>query len=180
LILELQIPNDRTRVTTLVQGTLGYLDPEYFNTIQLTEKSDVYSFVVLLTGRKPLSTDKVQHEMKLATYIALYVTKNLLLKVIEPRILRQGSLDQIAEVAEIVKKCVKLKGEERPTIKEVTMELERLRKFNLQAHKQEEIIPDGNMVDLYTVPVNHDFNTREYSEQYNLDMRLLHAINISH
>ncbi|EYU31608.1 hypothetical protein MIMGU_mgv1a018785mg, partial [Erythranthe guttata] len=109
--------------------------------------------IELLTGRKPLSTDKVQHEMKLATYIALYVTKNLLLKVIEPRILRQGSLDQIAEVAEIVKKCVKLKGEERPTIKEVTMELERLRKFNLQAHKQEEIIPDGNMVDLYTVPV---------------------------
>ncbi|CAF1980873.1 unnamed protein product [Brassica napus] len=39
------IPMDKEQLTTMVQGTLGYLDPEYYNTGLLNEKSDVYSFV---------------------------------------------------------------------------------------------------------------------------------------
>ena len=42
------VPRDRKQLVIVVQGTLGYLDPEYMQTNQLTEKSDIYSFGVVL------------------------------------------------------------------------------------------------------------------------------------
>ncbi|KAL7102104.1 hypothetical protein ACP275_08G098500 [Erythranthe tilingii] len=179
------IPTDRTRVTTLVQGTFGYLDPEYFRTSQLTEKSDVYSFGVvlaeLLTGRKPVSTENSEEEINLATYFVACMKENRLYQIIEPRIMKEGSLEQISAVGEVVKRCLESKGEERPTMKEVSMELERLRKYNdMHSHKQEEKIPRRNIgltgeqqPDLYPVPINPDFS---YG-QYNTESELFHAIN---
>ncbi|XP_030936421.1 wall-associated receptor kinase-like 1 [Quercus lobata] len=38
------VPLDQMQIALAVQGTLGYLDPGYIQTNQLTKKSDVYSF----------------------------------------------------------------------------------------------------------------------------------------
>ena len=47
--LSRSIPLSRSHLTMKIEGTFGYLDPEYFKSGQLTKKSDVYVFGVVLT-----------------------------------------------------------------------------------------------------------------------------------
>ncbi|KAL3502117.1 hypothetical protein ACH5RR_036566 [Cinchona calisaya] len=126
------IPIDETEVTTLVQGTFGYLDPEYFHSSQLTDKSDVYSFGVvlaeLLTGQEAVSFNKSEKERNLAMYFVSSVNDDKLLEILDHRVVvGEGNAEQVAEVGLLAKRCLNVKGDERPTMKEVARELERLK-----------------------------------------------------
>ncbi|KAG6675850.1 hypothetical protein I3842_15G125500 [Carya illinoinensis] len=122
---------DQTEITTLVQGTLGYLDPEYFQTGQLTEKSDVYSFGVvlaeLLTGEKAISTNRPETYKNLAMYFVSAMKEDRLFHILEDHIVNEGNIEPLKEVANLAKGCLRLRGEDRPTMMEVAMELEGLR-----------------------------------------------------
>ncbi|KAF8007155.1 hypothetical protein BT93_K1223 [Corymbia citriodora subsp. variegata] len=124
---------DQTHVTTLVQGTFGYLDPEYFQSSQFTDKSDVYSFgvvlVELLTGQKPISSLREQEGRSLATYFIISMEENRLLDIVDAQVLKEGNKEEIASVANLAKRCLNLNGRNRPTMKEVAMELEGIRKL---------------------------------------------------
>ncbi|CAH9067564.1 unnamed protein product [Cuscuta epithymum] len=125
------VPLDRTQVTTLVQGTFGYLDPEYFHTSQLTHKSDVYSFGIvlaeLLTGEKAISFDREEDDMNLGAYFVSSLEDGRLSQIMDHRIVNDVNFKQFMEVAKIASQCLKVKREERPTMREVAMEIEGLR-----------------------------------------------------
>ena len=127
------VPHDQTQLTTLVQGTLGYLDPEYLQTSNLTEKSDVYSFGVviaeLLTGKKALSFDRPEIDRNLATSFVSAIKEDRLLQIVEVHIVNDGNIEQLKEVANLAKRCLRLRGDDRPSMKEVAAELERLKKM---------------------------------------------------
>ncbi|KAH6836012.1 hypothetical protein C2S53_002174 [Perilla frutescens var. hirtella] len=131
-------PLDHAELTTLVQGTFGYLDLSYMQTSQLTEKSDVYSFgvvlVELLTGRKVVCNDRSEEERSLANYF-LYVVEReeLLIQILEDNVVREGDKDVVMRAALLAKKCLNVRGDEKPYMKEVEIELEALR-FEVRKH----------------------------------------------
>ncbi|XP_038698053.1 uncharacterized protein LOC119995614 [Tripterygium wilfordii] len=161
------IPLDESQVTTLVQGTFGYLDPEYFQTSKLTEKSDVYSFGIvlleLLTGEKPISFERPEIERSLSSHFILSMQRNRLFQILEVQIATEDNREQIIAVAELAERCLRLKGGERPTMKQVAVELEKL--TTLQRHPWEQadhkeilrLLDEHAPMDLYAVG-NSSFN----------------------
>ncbi|XP_050108739.1 wall-associated receptor kinase 2-like isoform X2 [Malus sylvestris] len=125
------IPLDQAQLATLVQGTIGYLDPEYFHTSQLTDKSDVYSFGVvlmeLLTSKLALDSHRPEGEKNLARFFLCLMEEDRLNEILDDDILNERNIETLKTVANLAKRCVRLKGEDRPTMKEVAMELEGMR-----------------------------------------------------
>ncbi|KAL6992961.1 Wall-associated receptor kinase-like 5, partial [Sarracenia purpurea var. burkii] len=84
---------DQTHLTTIVQGTFGYLDPEYFQSSQFTDKSDVYSFgvviVELLTGQKAITAVRSEEGRSLVTYFVQAMEENRVAEILDPRILKE-------------------------------------------------------------------------------------------
>ncbi|OWM78817.1 hypothetical protein CDL15_Pgr002988 [Punica granatum] len=144
---------DQTHVTTLVQGTFGYLDPEYFQTGQFTEKSDVYSFgivlVELLTGQKPTTSLLGETCIGLASSFITAMEEDHLFEILDPRVREEGGEEEIIVVANLAKRCLNLKGRERPSMKDLVIELEGIRKrsepsSSLAQHQEEVDHADPN------------------------------------
>ncbi|KAM3684182.1 hypothetical protein ACB098_11G025300 [Castanea mollissima] len=132
---------DQTHLTTVVQGTFGYLDPEYFQSSQFTEKSDVYSFgvvlVELLTGEKAISSTRTPEIKSLATYFIHAMEENNFLDIIDAQVMKDSKKEEIIAVANLAKMCLNLSGKKRPTMKEVAMQLEAIQTLRTTPNVQQ-------------------------------------------
>ncbi|KAM3317831.1 hypothetical protein ACQJBY_035500 [Aegilops geniculata] len=127
------IPMDQTHLVTAVQGTFGYLDPEYYHTGMLNEKSDVYSFgvilVELLTRRKPIIENEHGEKQNLSSYFLSAMREGMpLQETLDMHILLEEGIneDVVLSVARLAEECISLTRRDRPTMKEVEMRLELL------------------------------------------------------
>lgn len=120
-------------VTTQVKGTMGYLDPEYFMTNQLTEKSDVFSFGVVMLemvlARRPIHQGKyIVKEIK----ALMDKAKDLygLHEIMDPVLLQSTTmLVGLEKFVDLALKCVDESGAKRPTMGEVVKEIEEIIKL---------------------------------------------------
>ncbi|KAK2981863.1 hypothetical protein RJ640_010380, partial [Escallonia rubra] len=118
------VPN---HVSTIVKGTPGYLDPEYFLTHKLTDKSDVYSlgvvYLEILTGMKPIS-----HGKNIVREVNLAHQSGTMFSIIDSRMGSYPS-DCVEKFIALALRCCLDKPEERPTMLDVVRELENIIKM---------------------------------------------------
>uniref|UniRef100_A0A0D9V0Z1 Protein kinase domain-containing protein n=1 Tax=Leersia perrieri TaxID=77586 RepID=A0A0D9V0Z1_9ORYZ len=128
------VPNDEAQFVTMVQGTCGYLDPEYLQTCRLTDKSDVYSFGVvileILTGEMPLKLEGPELQKSLSSSFLLAMKENNFEEMLDSQIKGHESMELLRGLAELAKRCLDMCSDNRPSMKEVSEELSRLRKLS--------------------------------------------------
>ncbi|KAJ6395521.1 hypothetical protein OIU77_020713 [Salix suchowensis] len=136
-------PGQTNILAEKIQGTLGYLDPEYLMTGILTVQSDVYSFgvvlVELLTGEKPNSISSSGEKRNIIQHFISALETNNLFKILDFQAADEGEMDEIEAVSELAKACLNSLGVNRPTIKLVS---DRLAMLN--EHTQKSWIQQNN------------------------------------
>jgi len=104
------------------------LDPMYYYTGRLTDKSDVFSFgvllVELLTRKRPYVYRSVDDDGLVSHFVSL-LAEGKLVDILDPQVMAEEG-GEIEEVATLAAMCTKLKGEDRPTMREVEMTIESL------------------------------------------------------
>ncbi|CAL4968107.1 unnamed protein product [Urochloa decumbens] len=108
---------DETHVVTIVQGTFGYLDPEYYH-----------------TGAK----------QSLSHYFIEGLQEGSLLQLLDSQVVEEADQEEINEIASVTEACLRVRGGERPTMKEVEMRLQFLRTKRLRK-RQHLTGKDGNI-----------------------------------
>ncbi|KAH0675435.1 hypothetical protein KY290_024487 [Solanum tuberosum] len=119
---------EQTHVSTLVRGSVGYLDHEYYRTLKLTEKSDVYSFGVVLCevvcARPALDQSLLREQSNLAGWAMDSQKKGLLEQIIDPNLAAKIRPESLRRFGETAVKCLAYSGVDRPSMGEVLWNLE--------------------------------------------------------
>ncbi|XP_077250343.1 phytosylfokine-alpha receptor 2 [Tasmannia lanceolata] len=117
-----------THVTTDLVGTLGYIPPEYSQTLTATFRGDVYSFGIvileLLTGRRPVDVCKAKGCRDLVSWVFQMKLEKKEDLIFDPSIWNKVQEKQLVEVLETACKCLNQDPRHRPAIEQVLLWLD--------------------------------------------------------
>ncbi|GAA0174210.1 hypothetical protein LIER_27652 [Lithospermum erythrorhizon] len=112
----------------LLDGTFGYMDPEYFYTQRLTTKTDIYAFgvvlLVVLSGRPAVDNRAEEDQRSLSEWATKCIEKNRVDLIIDPYLVGKISSRSLKDFVRVSLKCVRRQSEQRPTMEEVVAGLE--------------------------------------------------------
>ncbi|WCJ39654.1 Leucine-rich repeat protein kinase family protein [Euphorbia peplus] len=118
-----------THVSTVVAGTPGYLDPEYYVTNRLTEKSDVYSYGVVLleiiTGQ-PVIIKTDDERTHISQFVSDVLENGDIKSILDPRVVDGNvnvDVNSVWKVVELAMACLSISAGERPTMNQLVTQL---------------------------------------------------------
>ncbi|KAK4801350.1 hypothetical protein SAY86_021837 [Trapa natans] len=120
------LEDEESHITTIVAGTFGYLAPEYMQSGRATEKTDVYSFGVLvleiLSGKRPTDAAFIEKGLNIVGWLNFLVTENRQREIVDPICdgVHPESLDALLSIAI----CCISSPEERPFMHRVVQLLQ--------------------------------------------------------
>ncbi|KAH9753601.1 LRR receptor-like serine/threonine-protein kinase FEI 1 [Citrus sinensis] len=121
------LEDEESHITTIVAGTFGYLAPEYMQSGRATEKTDVYSFGVLvlevLSGKRPTDASFIEKGLNIVGWLNFLISEDRQREIIDPNCegVQSESLDALLAVAT---QCVSSSPDDRPTMHRVVQILE--------------------------------------------------------
>lgn len=114
-------------VPTIVGSNLGYLDSDYIRDEQLTEKSYVFSFGLVLfevlCAPKELIRWLDEDQVSLVQWIKSGLRSNFAGRI-DPNLMHDSSPECLGMFIETASKCLLDKGTERPSMNEIVASLE--------------------------------------------------------
>ncbi|CAN4096353.1 unnamed protein product [Withania somnifera] len=159
-----------THVSTRVMGTFGYLAPEYASSGKLTEKSDVFSFGVMLlelvTGRRPVDSSQSYTEDSLVEWARPLLNRALedekFDAIVDRRLENDYNHNEMARMVACCAACVRHSARRRPRMTQVLRALE----GDVSLSDLNEGIKPGHST-VYSSYTSSDYDTLQYNE----DMR---------
>ncbi|KAL5205643.1 hypothetical protein ABZP36_033852 [Zizania latifolia] len=152
--------NDTHVSTSMLVGTPGYLDPEYHATLNLTTKSDVYGFGVVLlelvTGKPPIL--RALEPITIIQWTQQGLALGNIEGVVDARMKGIYDINSLWKVAETALKCTMQISAQRPSMTDVVAQLQECLDLELgRAHNSNDHVtqtrPTHEMEQLEGVPL---------------------------